>query len=191
MHAGARPLELSYGLAVERLERPMAYREGAGEMLVADTAVVLRLDVAAFVIRNAAALAHPRGAGPRQTFLHIDRDVRIGIGARRVIDRHRRLGGRLRQHDLPHRHPQVGRFIRRRIDFAGARDRSGGDLRDGNIAIKDVHGSLSRFRACAWREVVRPFAGMTRIRFEGSPRRLQAKAGRYLSSLPELPSERI
>ena len=51
----------------------------------------------------------------------------------------------------------------------------------------------SGYHAAVEEEAFRPFAGMTRIRFKGSPRCLLPlnvdEGGRSLSSLPELPSE--
>jgi hypothetical protein len=45
-----------------------------------------------------------------------------------------------------------------------------------------------RSGVASWKEKVRPFAGMTRIRFKGSPRRLFGLRG-LSAPLPELPSE--
>ncbi len=57
--AQARPLQLSDGLAVERAQRPRRVGEIARQMLARHIAVVDRLDRAAFILFDAAALLHP------------------------------------------------------------------------------------------------------------------------------------
>ncbi len=91
--AGARPFELGHGLAVERPQWPVRVGEVAGEMLAGDVAVVDRLDRAAFIFLDAAALAHPFDAGAGKPLLDVDSDIGIRIGAGRIVDRHRRSRG--------------------------------------------------------------------------------------------------
>ena len=137
--AGARPFELGHRLAGECAQRTMRLREHAREMLVADAAIVLRLDDAAFILLDAAALAHPLDPRARQPGIDVDRRIGIGVGAGRIVDRHRRLGGSFRQHHLAHGNAQIRRRIRRDIDFARARDGSGGDFGGDDAALVNVH----------------------------------------------------
>ncbi len=137
--AGARPFELGHRLAGERAQRAMVLREHAREMLVADPAIVLRLDDAAVIRLDAAALAHPFDPRAREPGIDVDRRIGIGVGAGRIVDRHRRLGGSFRQHHLAHGNAQLRRRIRRDIDFARARDGSRGDFRGDDAALVNVH----------------------------------------------------
>ena len=66
----------------------------------ADIAVVFRLDVAAFILLDAAALLHPLDARALQAGVDVDGDVRIGVGAGGVVDRQVRLAGAFAQNDL-------------------------------------------------------------------------------------------
>jgi hypothetical protein len=62
------------------------------------------------------------------------------------------------------------------------------DMKVIDISWRRIDRDISRSRFCniwpgvaSWKDKVRPFAGMTRIRFEGSPRRLRGCA---VSQLP-------
>src|SRR6516225_8598470 len=135
----ARKLSLRHRLAVEGAQRTMCRREIAREVLAADIAVVDGLDRTPLVVFDAAALAHPCGARARQPLLDVDRHVGIGIGAGGVVNRNRRLGGGLGEHDLAHGHTQLGRRVGARIDLARGRQRSGRDLGRGDVGVVDVH----------------------------------------------------
>ncbi len=60
-------------------------------MLAGDVAVVDRLDRAAVVFLDAAALLDPFDAGALEALLDLDGDVVVGVGAGGVVDRQRRL----------------------------------------------------------------------------------------------------
>src|SRR5262245_34199020 len=162
-------------------------------MLAADVAVVLRPDAAAGVCLNAAAVGDPAGAQTRQTVLHIDAGASIRVRTGGIIGAERRLT--LAERDLAEGHPDIGVVRRRAINLGTGADRPGGDLRDHQVLTAGhlVHGSallstalsapiptatqaqalarhiLRRLTRGAWGAVsgkdVRPFAGMTRIRF--------------------------
>ena len=99
-------------------ERPGRIRKAARQMLAADVAVIDRLDRPALVLLDAAALAHPGGAGARQALFHVDLCLRVGVGAGGIVDRNRRLAGRGIKRNLAQRHFQIGRRLGRRIDLA-------------------------------------------------------------------------
>ena len=119
----------------QRLRR---VREIAREVLAGSVAVVHRLDRAALVFLDAAAFLHPFDARARQALLQIERHIGIGVGAGRIVDRERRLAGGGIEHDLAQRHFQVRRRVGRRVNLARAGDRSGGDLRRGEIGFGDM-----------------------------------------------------
>ncbi len=77
-------------------------------MLAGDVAVIDRLDRPPLILLDAAALAHPGGAGAGKPLLDVDGRVGIGIGPGGVVDRHRRLAGCFGEHDLAHRDAQIG-----------------------------------------------------------------------------------
>ena len=146
--AGARELVLRHRLAVERAQRRVHLREGARQVLAADIAVVDRLDRAAFVGLDAAALLDPGGAPARKALLDVDGGVGVGVGAGGVVDRNRGLARARVERDLAHRHAQVGRRIGLHIDLARAEDRAGRDLGRRDVGIMDVHRLLSRCGVC-------------------------------------------
>ncbi len=158
--AGARPFELGDlppylfpacggGWGGGGAQRPVRVGEVAGEVLAGHVAVVHRLDGAAFVFLDPAALAHPFDAGAGKPLLDVDRDFGIRIGAGGIVDRHRRRA-RLGERDLAQRHAQLGGRIGPRIDLARAGQRSGRDLRRGDVGIMNVHRLLS-FWSGLWR----------------------------------------
>ena len=151
---GPRPFELGEGLAGKPAQRLRRVGEIAGEMLAGDVAVVDRLDRPAVVFLDTAALAHPFDPRARQALRDVDRGVGVGIRPGRVVDRQRRLAGRGVEHDLAQRHFQLGRRVRPRIDFTRAGDRSGGDLRRGEIGFgkRLVHRCAPGFSN--WRMIV-------------------------------------
>ena len=170
------------GCAVEGAQRPRRVGEIAREMLAGDIAVVDRLDRAAVIFLDAAALLDPFDAGALEALLDVDRGVVVGIDAGRIVDPHRLLAGTLRQRNLAQRHAQIRRRFGRRIDLARAGNRAGGDLRRGEIGFGERLIHRVRSFACRSRErsgmrrmrlgrdlarSFRPFAGMTRIRFKG------------------------
>ena len=140
---------------------------------------------------SAAARLDPGLAQRRQPALHVDRGVGVGVRPRRVIDPERLLPA---QRDLAQRHAQIRMAVGRRIDFAAAGERPRRHLGLGHVfrAERLVHGDeLLCARAKgdtgeADTSKSRPFAGMTRIRFEGSPRAPRARQ-RTLSPYPGAP----
>ena len=152
------------------------------EMLAGDVAVIDRLDRAAVIFLDAAALLHPLDAGALEALLDVDRHVVVGVHAGRIVDRQRRLARGRIERDLAQRHAQVRRRLGHRENLARTGDRAGGDLRRGEIGFGQrlVHcellGSLDKFwrsgrdaAGAGFGRSPRPFAGMTRIRFKGSP----------------------
>ncbi len=127
-----------------RAHRARRVGEIPGEMLAGDVAVVDRLDRAAVILLDAAALTHPSDARARKALLDVDWRVGLGIDAGGVIDPHRLLAGALRQRDLAQRHAQLGRRVGRRINFSRAGNRAGGHRRRGEIGFGErlVHRSL-------------------------------------------------
>ena len=79
--AGAGEFELRNLVAVEAAQRLVVRGEGLCGMRGADIAVVFRLDVAAFVLLDAAALLHPGETIAGETGVDVDRHSRIGVGA--------------------------------------------------------------------------------------------------------------
>src|SRR5690606_1280611 len=187
--AGAGVLELRQRLALDAAEGPRLVREVAGERLAGDIAVILRPNLAPVVLLDVAALADPSLANARQTLLDVDRRARVGVRAGGIIDTERRLV-RIGERDLAEGHAQPRTALGGIVDLRAGVDRPGGDLRHHQLAlagdlvhhftpgsgagrsIDDARKSLiarnpgmrRRRRVCA---SVRPFAGMTRIRFKG------------------------
>src|SRR5208337_4196034 len=93
--------------------------------------VVDRLDRTAVIFLDAAALLHPCDAGALEAALDVDRDVVVGVRPGRVVNRQRRLARTGIERNLPQRHAQVGRRLRRRINLARAGKRAGRHLRRG------------------------------------------------------------
>ena len=122
-------------MAVEPAQRLRRVGEIARQVLAGDVAVVDRLDRAAVVFLDAAALLDPFDARALQALLDVDRDIVVGVGAGGVVDRQRRLAGTRVERDLAQRHAQVGRGLGHRVDLARAGDRAGGDLRGGEIGF--------------------------------------------------------
>ena len=131
----ARPFELRDRLAGEAAQRLRRIGEIPRQMLAGDIAVVDRLDRAAVIFLDAAALLDPFDAGALEALLDVDHGVVVGIDAGRIVDPHRLLAGTFRQRDLAQRHAQIRRRLGRRIDFAGTRNRAGGDRRRGEIGF--------------------------------------------------------
>ena len=135
------------------------------------------------------------GLSPRG---EIDRDVAFGVGAGGIVDPDRRLV-RIGERDLAERDADVGAAARRSVDFARARDRPGGHgLRRGEFGNL-VHGRLLAHQVRRRdsggpnrkSRPLRPFAGMTRIRFKGfgsSPS--QPRSGRPSSTINVVPAAR-
>ena len=121
--------------SAQRLRR---VREIARQVLAADIAVVDRLHRAAVILLDAAALLHPVEASARQAALDVDRRVRIGVRAGRVIDRDRRLAGGSIERDFAQRHLEVRRRVRPHVDLARAGDRAGRDLGRGKVGFGDM-----------------------------------------------------
>ena len=130
--------------AAHRLRR---VGEIARQVLAGGVAVVDRLDRAAVIFLDAAALLDPFDAGALEPLLDVDRRIVVGIDAGRIVDRQRRLARRRIERDLTQRHPQVRRRLRHRIDLARAGNRAGGDLRGGEIGFgkRLVHRGRSLF----------------------------------------------
>ena len=201
--AGAGEFVLRDGLAAERRAAASACSGSCARRCLPETLPLSSgLIVAAVIFLDAAALLHPGDARARQALLDVDRHVRIGVGPGGVVDRQRRLAGlasaRSRAAARAGRAP-VGRGI----DLARGRQRAGGDLRGDQIGGGDrlVHRGRSqlgvtRARAVEGRHDGRkgpcPFAGMTRIRFKGSPRRpvICWSPGLAVSQLPDRSSPR-
>ena len=78
--AGAGEFELRDHVVANAPQRLVVRGEGFCGVRSADIAVVFRLDVAAFILLDAAALRHPFDARARKTRIDVDGDVRIGIG---------------------------------------------------------------------------------------------------------------
>ena len=131
----ARPFELRHRLAGQRAHRARRVGEIPREVLAGDVAVIDRLDRAAVIFLDAAALLHPCDAGALETLLDVDRHIVVGIDAGRIVDRQRRLARGSIERDLAQRHAQVRRRIGRRINLARTGDRAGGHLRRGEIGF--------------------------------------------------------
>ena len=124
------------GASPIRAHRPRRIGEIAGEMLAGDIAVVDRLDRAAVILLDAAALLAPIATRARvRPFSTSIAGVGLGIDAGGIIDPHRLLAGTLRQRDLAQRHAQIGRRVGRRINFSRAGNRAGGHRRRGEIGF--------------------------------------------------------
>ena len=119
--AGLRELVLRHRLARQPAQRHRLVREIARQVLARDVAVVLRLDVAAGVLLDAAALAHPGLADARQALFHVDGGVRVGVGAGGVVDAEGFLGGALGERDLAERHAHVGVALGRGVHLGRRR----------------------------------------------------------------------
>src|SRR6202034_3884289 len=113
-------------------------------MLAGGVAVIDRLDRAALILFDSAALAHPVGARAGKALLDVDRGRVIGVGAGGIVDRERRLAPGGAERDLAQRHAQVWRSFGTRVDLARSGDRAGRHLRRGEIGFGDmlVHRSL-------------------------------------------------
>ena len=90
-------------------------------------AVILWLHFAAGVALHIAAGFHPRGAQGGQAGGNIDGGGGIGVGARRIIDAHRRLLGRGIERDFAHGDADIRMDGAGDMDLAAARQRPGGD----------------------------------------------------------------
>ena len=143
MTPALRPFQLRDRGVADAAQRLVMGREGAGEVLAGGVAVVDRLDRAAFVFLDAAALLHPFDAGALEALLDVDDDVVVGVGTGGVVNGKRRFAGAFGEHDLADRHAEVGRGLGLRINLARGRHRAGGDLRRDEVGGGDrlVHGS--------------------------------------------------
>ncbi len=170
---GAGEFELGDELArIAGAQRPSRGAERR-QMIGGDTAVVLGTDRAA-LDRGIGARRDPGFAHRREALGEIDPRGGFGIGAGRVIDPNRRLL-RIAECDLAERDANLGPALRRGVDLAGTDDRASGDgLRRGEFRNL-IHGRLlsewesggrTNGENRGWRPL-RPFAGMTRIRFKG------------------------
>ena len=102
--------------------------EARGEVAATGMAVVLGLDLARIGHGgDVAAVELPAGFDVRQAPLDVDGDGRVGIGARAVVNGHRRLIGAGVHRDLAERHADVGIELARHIDLATARPLAGRD----------------------------------------------------------------
>src|SRR4029077_12459788 len=115
-----------------------------------------------------------------QAALDVNRDIVVGVRPGRIVDPYRLLTGTFRKRNLWQRQAKIGRAVGHREDFPRARDRAGGDLRRGKFGFgKRLIHRFAPFERSGGRRVFgagfarsfRPFAGMTRIRFKGSPRK--------------------
>ena len=102
--------------------------EAGGEVLAAGVAVVLGLDLSRVQDGgDVAAIQLPRRLHAGQALLDVDGHGGVGVGARRVVHRHRRLiGGRV-DGDLAEGDADVGEELARHIDLLTARAGAGGD----------------------------------------------------------------
>ena len=151
-------------------------REGGRQPIAAHETVILRLQQARGIALGIAAGDDPGVARPRQTLLDLDRNRRVGIGPRTVVDSHRRLASRWMQGDLAHRDAQRWMQYPGLVDLGGSRQRVGRDARRFGQGIRHGHRLLKTAR---WRRGRRrrlaherhlPYASMTWVRFVGSPR---------------------
>src|SRR5580692_2314001 len=170
--SGASEFELGDELARPACaERPFGGTERR-KTIRGNVTIVLRLDRARLrfgkVPRFNPGLAHwlqPRGK--------IDCCVALGIGPGRIVDPHRRLI-RVGERDLAKRNADVGAPVERGVDLPRANNRpSGHSPRRGELGNL-VHGRLLAYqirrgngRTNGGMRPLRPFAGMTRIRFKG------------------------
>jgi len=95
--AGTREFELGHLVAWKPAQRLGCVGEIAGEVLAGRVSVVHRLDRAAFIFLDPAALAHPFDAGAGEPLLHIDGDVRIRERAGGIVDQQPAVHWRLRR----------------------------------------------------------------------------------------------
>ena len=102
---GFGELVLRHHLAGAGLADLARRRTGGDELVLRHEAVVLGLDRARRD-RGVAALGDPRVAQQGQAGIQVDPGIGLGIGARRIVDPHRRLL-RITQRDLAERHPDV------------------------------------------------------------------------------------
>ena len=106
------------GLAgAQRPRRRAERREAVG----GDVAVVLRLDRPA-LDGGVAARGDPRLADRLQARVEVDARVALRVGARRIVDAHRRLV-RIGERDLAEGHAKVRAFLGRGVDLARSLDR--------------------------------------------------------------------
>ncbi len=141
---GAGEFELGDHVAVEPAQRLVMGVERFRRMRGADIAVVFRLDLAALIFLDAAALFHPFDARALQARIDVDGHSRIGVGAGSVIDRKIGLAGAFGKNDLAQRHTHVRRFVRRDEDLAGGGQGTRGDGGKRGVRIgADVHGVSS------------------------------------------------
>src|SRR5690606_29286525 len=120
---------LGDGAALDALEHAVVGDvEAGGQVLAAGVAVVLGLDLARVQDGgDVAAIQLPGGFDARQALLDVDGHGRVGVGARRVVHRHRRLiGGRV-DGDLAEGDADVGEELARHIDLLAACTGAGGD----------------------------------------------------------------
>ena len=138
--SGAGEFELGDRLAGPSGSQGAFRRAKRRQMVGRDGAVVLGPDRPAFD-RRIAARGDPAFADRWETTLEIDPRRAFGIGAGRVIDPDRRLF-RVAERNLAERHADIRATLRRRIDLAGAADRSGGDGLRRSEFRHLVHGRL-------------------------------------------------
>ena len=181
--AAPRVFQLRHRGAALGAQRPMADREFADQLGGARIAVVLGLNAAAECGLDVATRRDPGFAQARQALVDVDARRGIGVGARTVVDAHRRLAGTRVERDLAHRHAQIGMGFARHIHLARCGQRAGhtpnraaaveiersSGMGSGPLSVnagqrRPKGGDVPRLKIGS-----HPYAGM-RTRFDGSPR---------------------
>ncbi len=140
---GAGEFKLRDHVIADAAQRLVMRGEGFRGMRGADIAVVFRLDVAAFIFFDAAALLDPGDARAGKTGVDVDGHCGIGIGAGGVIHRQVGLAGARAENDLTQRHTHIRRLVRRDKDLARRGQRAGGHGGKRGVGIgANVHGIL-------------------------------------------------
>jgi hypothetical protein len=114
--------DVGAGLGAERALDDVGEGRDAAAAIGAELAVILGADFARLDLLDIAAAEDPVAAERGEAGLDVDAGVRIGVGARGVVDADRRLARRGLEMDLAHRHAK-----RADMDFLRAADRAGGD----------------------------------------------------------------
>jgi hypothetical protein len=178
---GARIGELRHGRGAARPQRRAAHRELRRGFRPGGQPIVERLHPPAGVALDVAPRSDPGGARARQPLVDVDGDVRVGIGAGRIVDRQRRLARGRVQLDLPHRHAQSAMEAAGLIDLARRRQWLGHDLQQLRVhrmllTYSRTIRRMPRGRKENRRLVKLSYASINWIRFGGSPRALSSSA---------------
>ena len=142
--AGFRIFELRQRAISSAAQRLVRDREFAREIFAGGTAIVFWLHFASVISLNVSALEHPICAVAREAFLDIDRDTRIRVRTRRVIDWYWRLIRARVQVDHPARDRQARIRLGVGVDLTARWQRPSGDFRGLELRLVDgfVHGAV-------------------------------------------------